>query len=593
MPATVLVGDTLLMVATQAGNGTFTTPTNWTLYNSYTSGTSLRTYVFTKTATGAEGGTSVTFASTVNDDFATTTYAIVGIVTIDAVSSSVNASSSNCLCATVTPATTPGRFLISVYSAGFAAAAGTITVPATQTATTNQKNGAINCITLSTGYEILTSGAATGTRTATLASPSISIGLNIVVTGIGQTGFVAAVTAVTTSTITLSLTRKAGVVPITGTTGYTANVGGAWAGPSGTSGFPINLMATTLTDSSSNRPRINLKSDQTYSMTAGISTGNNGPWQVWGYTTTFGDGTYATIDGGTTGASYVLLTVANFGPSFAWIKFQNNGATGSANGVSVSSHGSFFYRCVFSNVRGAGLGPGAISGPLAVVECEAFGCNQSNTANLGGFVSNTAHMNLTRCISHDNTGSNSNGFVLSGLNIGMTLVDCVADSNGKDGILGSNSGFIFVVNCSCYGNTGAGINIAAGVAQSAIFQNCILSQNGTFGINNSGGQSSSVIQNCAFFSNTSGQTNNLGNFTTLMGTVTLSGDPFTAAASGDFSLNSTAGAGAACRGAGIGTYPTTQGGYGSTLGYPDIGAVQHQDAGGVGGVIFVPNLEGT
>lgn len=60
------------------------------------------------------------------------------------------------------------------------------------------------------------------------------------------------------------------------------------------------------------------------------------------------------------------------------------------------------------------------------------------------------------------------------------------------------------------------------------------------------------------------------------GFVSLSGNPFTNAGSGDFSLNNTSGAGAACRAAGVpGAF---QGG--TTTGYLDIGAVQHQDGGG-------------
>ena len=58
--------------------------------------------------------------------------------------------------------------------------------------------------------------------------------------------------------------------------------------------------------------------------------------------------------------------------------------------------------------------------------------------------------------------------------------------------------------------------------------------------------------------------------------VTLSGDPFTNAASGDFTLNATASAGAAARA--VGAPASILGVTGA--GYPDIGVLQHQDAGG-------------
>jgi hypothetical protein len=58
-------------------------------------------------------------------------------------------------------------------------------------------------------------------------------------------------------------------------------------------------------------------------------------------------------------------------------------------------------------------------------------------------------------------------------------------------------------------------------------------------------------------------------------------DPFTNAAGGDFTLNNTAGRGALLRAAGY--YPIAGG---SQIGYPDIGAYQHQDSGGGGGGVF-------
>jgi hypothetical protein len=63
-----------------------------------------------------------------------------------------------------------------------------------------------------------------------------------------------------------------------------------------------------------------------------------------------------------------------------------------------------------------------------------------------------------------------------------------------------------------------------------------------------------------------------------LGDVSLSADPFTNAAVGDFSLNSTAGGGAACKAAGYpGTFPN-----GTTVGFLDIGAVQNNGGGGGG-----------
>lgn len=84
----------------------------------------------------------------------------------------------------------------------------------------------------------------------------------------------------------------------------------------------------------------------------------------------------------------------------------------------------------------------------------------------------------------------------------------------------------------------------------------------------------SYVRNNFFKSVTSGP---YQRFATLGGDVNLSGSPFTAPASHDFSLNNSASAGAAVRAAGWpGVVP-----FGT--GYLDGGALQHQDSGGGGG----------
>lgn len=69
----------------------------------------------------------------------------------------------------------------------------------------------------------------------------------------------------------------------------------------------------------------------------------------------------------------------------------------------------------------------------------------------------------------------------------------------------------------------------------------------------------------------------LTNVTAGNSDVTITGDPFTNRASNDFSLNNTAGAGAACRNAG---FPSATGPGLFGAGYQDIGALRHQDTGG-------------
>jgi hypothetical protein len=71
----------------------------------------------------------------------------------------------------------------------------------------------------------------------------------------------------------------------------------------------------------------------------------------------------------------------------------------------------------------------------------------------------------------------------------------------------------------------------------------------------------------------------LSNASFETGAVTLGSDPFSAASTGDFRVTL-----AAAKGAGRGAFTETQASYTGTLGYPDVGAAQHQDTGGTGGV---------
>lgn len=413
--------------------------------------------------------------------------------------------------------------------------------------------------------------------------------------GTTVTGFVAYVTAVNNAvngTITVSSTYCSNSPPASGTGTYTIRVGGAWQGPNGSVGFPLNFLpgdtgsGYILTNPSGNLPRVNLKNDQTYSITAGITSTGGSYWSAFGYSSTFGDGGYATIDGGTTGASYNLLT-ANTVFLMAYIKFNNNGATASLNGVYINTASitlfSVFYKCVFSNMRGNGVFSNTTQkGSALLIECEAYACNKSNTANYGGFNITTAFGTMTcvRCVSHDNSGSNSSGFVGSGSSNNVILHNCIADTNGAYGL--NSKGNAIIVNSDFYNNANSGV-VHSGVTLCA--QNSIFSQNGGYGLEVTSSMNA-VINNCAFYSNTSGQTSGVDSRTTPLGSITLSGDPFTAAASGDFGLNNTAGAGASCRAAAVGTFTQTQAGYSGAVSYPDIGAAQHQDAGGGGSVAF-------
>lgn len=133
------------------------------------------------------------------------------------------------------------------------------------------------------------------------------------------------------------------------------------------------------------------------------------------------------------------------------------------------------------------------------------------------------------------------------------------------------------VGCSFVGNTGDAVELSsAGAVVATSFRNCIFSDNGGWGINASVGTLAQndrrrkiVSDYNAYYNNSSGDLNGLS---AGPNDVTLTGDPFTNAAGDDFSLNNTAGAGAACRSAAQpGAFPAPA----ATTSYLDLGAAQH------------------
>ncbi len=280
--------------------------------------------------------------------------------------------------------------------------------------------------------------------------------------------------------------------------------------------------------------------------------------------------------------SYVLLTCSANYPELVDLIFSNNGASASATGVSLSGARGVTLRCVFHDLRGFGL---ATSSEANVVECEAYACNQSNTSNLAGFSVGNA-TTLVRCISHDNVGSNSSGFQMSAV---ASLDNCIGDTNGQAGLNYSSAGqCLTVVNCDFYNNVTDGIRLANSGSLSVYIENCNFIKNGTggtgYGVNGTGaGARMGRLINCGFGSgtqaNTTGTTNAIKSIVES-GSITYATDvtPWVDPANGDFRINR-----ATAINAGRGGYTQTAVSYAGTIGYPDIGGVQHLEAAAGGG----------
>lgn len=198
-------------------------------------------------------------------------------------------------------------------------------------------------------------------------------------------------------------------------------------------------------------------------------------------------------------------------------RFDNCSANNATNGgFNFAAGRAFALGC--SATGCSTVSPFSCNGDTVFLGCKA----DANTVS-GFHYGASGRATAINCIASNNTGT-SDGFTLAGGEVGMTAVNCTAYGNGRDGF-----------------------HNGSGNARGVWFVNCLAVNNSGYGYNNAGG---SPVHNylCAGgFPNTLGNENAI---TYSYGFVTLSGDPFTNAAGGDFSLNSTAGAGAACRGAG-------------------------------------------
>lgn len=378
--------------------------------------------------------------------------------------------------------------------------------------------------------------------------------------------FIGRVTAVSTTTITVSTTIKSGTSPTNGTANRTLKIGGAWQGPNGTSGFPMSFVTSTLVASSGLSPRINYKNDATYSITANISTVNADTTHQ-GYTSSYGDFGLAILDGGTSGASYNLIgSTVGANASLMDFECRNNGATGSASGVFWNGTGQVV-RCVFHDFRGHGL---QTNNSTSVFECEAYACNQSNTANLSGFAMGGQGSCCVLCFSHDNSGTNANGFLLNG-SMGIALF-CVADTNGASGFVITVNA-VRVVNCDCYNNGDDGIKVNIAANNNCYIMNTNLIKNTDYGIHISGaGVTTGMIINCGFGAGTQANGAGTTNLTTNMteaGSVVYPSDvnPYVAPTTGDFRL-----ANYSAINGGRGTFKQTQSSYTGSVSYPPIGS---------------------
>lgn len=301
------------------------------------------------------------------------------------------------------------------------------------------------------------------------------------------------------------------------------------------------------------------------SATANISSGcvswpassGGAEGKILGYNSVRGDnGTRPLLQAGNAISTFTLISLAGQKVRVVNVSVDGANLTASKGIANATNTTGVAYLCKAVNCKSGGIAT------YTAILCEAttcstttaigspicFGC-WSHDNTIGGFscAGTFSAVNIyVNCIASNNSGASSSGFALSASS-NMLLVNCIAYTNGQHGFTESNSstGQPEIINCIAMNNVGTGFIVEGAIG--VLYLNCA-----TFGNGTAFGTSATASGN--------------------INPVTLSADPFTNAAGNDYSLNNTAGAGAACRAAGTpGAYPA-----GSTTGYPDIGAAQHK-----------------
>lgn len=389
----------------------------------------------------------------------------------------------------------------------------------------------------------------TGVITSVTASFTAAMVGNIIYLQ-GGTGTLAAgwyqVTVFTSATsITVDRNVAAG-------TGITMNIGGALAslgmagGVGAVDGNSIWVKAGTYTVTSAST-----------NVAAGCFSATI-QLQIEGYQTTRGDLGTAPLLQASGISTFVLVSLNAANGYLSNLSLDGAGLTSSRGTLARGTLNRITaLNCTNNGIYGA-------SGTVNAFRCRATGCSTQSAI----LFDNTA--TVFDCVSHDNT--------ISGFDVGGSarFIHCLSYNNSGATSEGFRSALgILVHNCVAYNNGRDGFRFS----DLSLIVNCIAEANAGFGYRASGTVDGALLSNCAGFNNTSGNTSlgtgkAVNNYAFVTGSATF----FTNAAGADFSLNTTAGGGAAARAAGYpGVLPA-----GGT-GFLDIGVLQHADPASGGG----------
>lgn len=399
-----------------------------------------------------------------------------------------------------------------------------------------------------------TDGVANGTTTFTSATANFGTTIvgNIVYIA-GGSGAIAAGwyhVSARASTTSITLDRA-----ISASTGMTLNIGGALAsmgaaGISAQSGNTIYIKSGTylITTNSGN-------------VANGCLSKSSTDVSVLGYGSSRNDYGTKPILRASAITTFTLIATGQSNTRVENLSLDGADAVAS-RGVNLS--GGLLFKCYAEDFSNSAF---FSSNFVTAIQCEATSCTGTalfsgiacvdciaRDSSFTGFGGNV--QKYTRCIAYNLSGGSTDGFNF-GTSDGI-LTNCVAYNCGRDGFRQVSGAQNLFEDCVAEGNAGIGFDLVN--TTNVIMINCA-------GYNNTGGNTS--------FGTARNQLNS--------GFVTGSSSFFTNPGSGDFSLNNTAGGGAALKGTG---YPGAMPG-GLTTGYLDIGVAQSQAAAASGAVSFV------
>ena len=235
------------------------------------------------------------------------------------------------------------------------------------------------------------------------------------------------------------------------------------------------------------------------------------------------------------------------------------GNGGNGDGIVFAGNPSYCFSCTVTGITAADGAFIFTGGASFCFACVAYGNNvpgftNSNPAGAG--------IILDRCISANNTGASSHGFIVSQNQGNASILNSVAYGNGGDGfrLTSSNYGNLSLLNNISFGNSGFGINLSSGAAFPTAW---MLSDFNGYGSNTSG---------------------NLNNVPAGNDDIVLSASPFVNGGSNDFELS--AGGITAVGGKGFPGALAVGG-----TGHLDLGALQHAGGSSSAGTVGFPIVQ--